>query len=53
MKHFPAIAEAGAGKCIDLEDDRLLMPEIAGLTLGDRFRDELLQFFDVYLELCR
>jgi Mg-chelatase subunit ChlD len=53
VKHFPQIAEAGGGRCVSLEDDDLLIPEIAGLTLGDRFPDEFREFFQTYLELCR
>ncbi len=53
VKHFPQIAEAGGGRCVSLEDDDLLIPAIAGLTLGDRFPDEFREFFQTYLELCR
>ncbi|MCI0674345.1 MAG: HEAT repeat domain-containing protein [Phycisphaerales bacterium] len=53
VKHFAEIAAAGGGRCVSLEDDDLLMAEIAGLTLGDRYRDELREFFQIYLELCR
>ncbi len=53
VKHFPQIAEAGGGRCVSLTRGDSLTAEIAGLTLGDRFDDELREFFNVYLELCR
>lgn len=53
IEHFPEIAEAGAGECVDLEDDGALIPEIIGLTLGGAFEEEFREFFQVYLELCR
>ncbi len=53
VKFFDAIAKAGGGRCVSLEDDDLLIAEITGLTLGDRYEDEFRQFFEVYLELCR
>ena len=53
VKHFAEIAEAGEGRCVSLEDDDLLIPEIAGLTLGEQFKDEFREFFTVYLYLCR
>ena len=31
----------------------MLVGEIAGLTLGDRFTAELRELFAVYLQLCR
>ena len=53
VKHFPEIAEAGAGQCVSLGDNDSLVVEITGLTLGKRFKDELGEFFRTYLELCR
>ena len=53
IEHFPEIAEAGGGKCVSLADDDLLIPEIAGLTLGGIFEDEFREFFDIYLWVCR
>ena len=53
VKHFPQIAEAGGGRCVNLKDGDSLIAEITGLTLGDRFQAELGEFFDTYLELCR
>jgi Mg-chelatase subunit ChlD len=53
VKHFPQIAAAGAGQCVSLEDDALLVPELVGLTLGGRFEDEFREFFQTYLQLCR
>jgi hypothetical protein len=53
VKHFAEIAEAGEGRCVSLEDDDLLIPEIAGLTLGEQFEDEFREFFAMYLYLCR
>jgi Mg-chelatase subunit ChlD len=53
VKYFSEIAEAGHGRCVSLEDDDLLIPEIAGLTLGEQFEDEFREFFAMYLYLCR
>ena len=53
VKHFPEIAKAGGGRCVTLEDDDRLIAEIAGLSLADRYEDELAEFFRIYLELCR
>jgi Mg-chelatase subunit ChlD len=53
VKHFAEIAEAGEGRCVSLEDDDRLIPEIAGLTLGEQFKDEFREFFAIYLYLCR
>ncbi|MHC4948223.1 MAG: vWA domain-containing protein, partial [Planctomycetota bacterium] len=53
VPHFPEIAEAGGGRCLNLDDDDALVAEIAGLTLGGAFEDEFRAFFDIYLELCR
>ena len=53
VKHFAEIAKAGGGQCVSLKDTDLLMAEVTGLTLGDRYQDEFREFFQVYLELCR
>ncbi len=53
VKHFPQIAEAGHGRCVSLVEDDLLIPEIAGLTIGERFAEELRDFFAIYLSVCR
>jgi Mg-chelatase subunit ChlD len=53
VKHFAEIAAAGEGRCVLLKNNEALVPEIAGLTLADRFEDEFAEFFQVYLELCR
>lgn len=53
VKHFPEIAEAGGGQCVNVGDGDSLVAEITGLTLGKRFKDEMGEFFRTYLELCR
>lgn len=53
VEHFAGIADAGGGECVSLADDDLLISEIAGLTLGDAFPEELRAFFRTYLALCR
>ena len=53
VEHFAGIAEAGGGECVSLAEDDLLISEIAGLTLGDAFPEELREFFRTYLALCR
>jgi hypothetical protein len=53
VDHFKEIADAGQGRCVHLEEDDRLVGEIAGLTLGDRYGDELRDFFETYLALCR
>jgi hypothetical protein len=53
VKHFPEIAKSGTGRCVTLEDDDRLIAEIAGLSLADRYEDELAEFFRTYLDLCR
>jgi hypothetical protein len=53
VEHFDTIAEAGGGRCVSLEDDDLLVAEITGLTLGDRYQKEFQEFFQAYLALCR
>jgi hypothetical protein len=53
VKHFAEIARAGGGRCVSLEDNASLIPELAGLTLGERFGEEFREFFALYLALCR
>jgi hypothetical protein len=53
IDHFAAIAEAGGGECVVLEEDDRLVPRIAGLAIGDAFEEELRELFAIYLELCR
>ncbi len=53
VKWFPEIARAGGGRSVRLGDEDSLTAEIAQLTLGDRFHDELAEFFSVYRSLCR
>lgn len=52
-RHFPEIAAAGGGRLVELADRDSLVAEIAGLTLGDRFDEELRALFRMQLELCR
>ncbi len=54
VKHFPEIAAAGGGRSVTLGDATgSLILEIAGLTLAERFEEELRDFFTAWLELCR
>jgi hypothetical protein len=53
VEYFADIARAGEGRVVSLEDDDLLIPEIAGLTLGEIFEPEFREFFRTYLGLCR
>ncbi len=53
VKHFPQIAEAGGGRCVNHADGDSLIAQITGLTLGDRFQEEFGEFFETYLQLCR
>ena len=53
VKWFPEISLAGGGRSVRLGDEDSLIAEIAQLTLGDRFHDELGEFFTVYRALCR
>jgi hypothetical protein len=53
VDHFEEIAEAGKGRCVALENDDVLIAEIAGLTLGEMFEEEFREFFRIYLDLCR
>ncbi len=52
-RHFPEIAAAGGGRLVELADRDSLVAEIAGLTLGDRFDEELRALFRMQLDLCR
>lgn len=53
VEFFEEIAKAGDGKAVTLDEDASLVAEITGLSLGDKFEDEMREFFLVYLELCR
>ncbi len=53
VDHFPEIAEAGGGQCVNLEEEDSLITEVIGLTLGGAYEEEFRHFFNVYLELCR
>jgi len=53
VQHFDSIAKAGGGQCVNLRDEALILAEIAGLSLGDRYQGQVREFFDIYLELCR
>lgn len=52
-RHFPEIAAAGGGRLVELGDRDSLVAEIAGLTLGDRFEEELRGLFRMYLSVWR
>lgn len=52
-RHFPEIAAAGGGRLVELGDRDSLVAEIAGLTLGDRFEEELRGLFRIYLSVWR
>ncbi|MBT8484843.1 MAG: VWA domain-containing protein [Phycisphaerales bacterium] len=53
VDHFAEIAAAGGGRCVNLENDDRLIPEIAGLALGEVFEEEFREFFRWYLGTCR
>jgi hypothetical protein len=53
VEHFPEIAKAGGGRCVDLAEGDSLVAQIAGLTLGDQYEEEFREFFQIYLDLCR
>lgn len=53
VEHLPEIADAGGGQCVNLENDRDLVGEIAGLTVAGAFKVEFREFFDRYRALCR
>ncbi|MBC23050.1 MAG: hypothetical protein CMJ32_03925 [Phycisphaerae bacterium] len=52
VEFFHEIAEAGGGRCVQLGDNALI-GEITGLTLGDLFRREIDEFFNLWQMLCR
>jgi hypothetical protein len=53
VPHFADIAKAGDGQCVNLADGNSVIAEICGLTIGDRFRPQIDEFFQTYLALCR
>ena len=53
IEFFPQIAEAGGGRVVNLARDERLVPEIAGLVMGEDFEPPLVEFFKVYLQICR
>ena len=53
IEFFPEIAAAGKGRVVNLDRDERLVPEIAGLIVGEEFEEPLVEFFTVYLQLCQ
>jgi len=53
VEYFAEIAEAGGGRAVALPRDASLIAEIAGITFGDRFQDEIEVFFAQWMTLCR
>lgn len=53
VDHFDAIAKAGRGRLVRVDETDTLIPQIAGLAMGEAFAEELAEFFELYLELCR
>ncbi len=53
VEYFEEIATAGGGRAVKLPRDASLVAEIAGLTMGDRFKDEFEGFFWSWMLLCR
>jgi Mg-chelatase subunit ChlD len=53
VKHFPEIAKSGGGRCVTLQDQDSLIIQIAGLTMAEQFENEMREFFQLYLDLCR
>ena len=53
IEFFPEIAAAGGGRVVNLDRDERLVPEIAGLIVGVDFEEPMVEFFEVYMELCR
>lgn len=49
---FPDIAKQGGGRCVNLDEGDSLVVEIAGLTLGERFDEQMQEFFRVFVRLC-
>src|SRR5690606_7053515 len=53
VKGFREIASAGGGQCVTLDRNGSIIAEITGLTVGDQFAEEMDEFFNTYLNLCR
>lgn len=53
IEFFPEIAAAGGGRVVNLARDERLVPEIAGLVVGTDFEAPMIEFFQVYMALCR
>lgn len=53
IEFFPEIAAAGGGRVVNLTRDERLVPEIAGLVVGTDFEEPMVEFFQVYMALCR
>ena len=53
IEFFPEIAAAGGGRVVNLARDERLVPEIAGLIIGPEHEASMIQFFEVYMALCR
>ena len=53
IEFFQEIAAAGGGRVVNLDRDERLVPEIAGLIVGKEFEEPLVQFFTIYMQLCR
>ena len=53
IEFFPEIAAAGGGRVVNLARDERLVPEIAGLIVGTDFERPMIEFFRVYMALCR
>jgi hypothetical protein len=53
IEFFPEIAAAGGGRVVNLARDERLVPEIAGLIVGTDFEAPMIEFFRVYMALCR
>ncbi|MCP4835962.1 MAG: VWA domain-containing protein [Phycisphaera sp.] len=53
IEFFPQIAAAGGGRVVNLTRDERLVPEIAGLIVGTDFEAPMIEFFKVYMLLCR
>jgi hypothetical protein len=53
IEFFNEIAAAGGGRVVNLTRNERLVPEIAGLIVGETFEEPLVEFFTVYMRLCR
>lgn len=53
IEFFNEIAAAGGGRVVNLARNERLVPEIAGLIVGKDHEEELVEFFMVYMKLCR